>query len=229
MWRFIKSTAHVEAQDLLKSRQSSFYTYIYKITEKEAREIYKKDVWVVDSTFFHSLIDSFPTDSDYRKTLAQGHYIKTFAFENKQKVSITSIQEIDVFLLNNNTDLSIQIYDLDGEIIENANVWKGLKKLRYNKKRKTYIDKKSNRKGLLKVKHNGFTSYYNLEREYNNSTFKRTYKKVIYSKPLVYAWIPIRYVVRLPIDGARSIIKGRAVGTISRTGYFFRKTYRKVA
>ncbi len=33
-----------KAQDLINSRQTSFYTYIYKITDKQAEKIYKKDI-----------------------------------------------------------------------------------------------------------------------------------------------------------------------------------------
>ena len=49
-------------QKLIESRQTSYYTYIYKITGNEAKKIYKKDIWKVDTTFFHTLVDSFPTD-----------------------------------------------------------------------------------------------------------------------------------------------------------------------
>ena len=76
------------AQKLTQSRQSSYFTYIYQITEKEAREVYKKDLWEVDRSFFHTLVDSFPTDKGYDRNLPQGHYLQVYAEKNREKISI---------------------------------------------------------------------------------------------------------------------------------------------
>jgi hypothetical protein len=172
------------SQKLIESRQTSYYTYIYKLTKKEAEKIYKKDIWKIDTSFFHTLVDSFPTDSQYYGKLQQGHYLKTYTEREKQKLSITTIQDFDVFIFNNNTDLCIQVFDLQGNLIDNADVSVRLKKLRFNKKTQSYLDKKSNQKGLLKVTYKGFTAYYNLSRKYNNSFIKRGTRKVVYGTPI---------------------------------------------
>ncbi len=216
-------------QKLAQSRKSSYNTYIYKITEREAEKIYTKNVWKVDSSFFHTLVDTFPTDSQYVAKLPQGHYIKTFAEKNKQKFSITTIQDFDVFIFNNNTDLCIQVFDLQGKQISNADVNIGWKKLRFDKNTQSYLDKKSNEKGILKVTYQGFSAYYDLSRQYNNSFIKRGAKKLAYHTPLKYAWVPINYVVHLPIDGVKSIKEGYAQGSIRRSKYFFVRTYENVA
>ena len=109
----------------------------------------------IDSTFFHTLVDSFPTNQEYNENLDVGHYIKSFSLKNKQQFSIASIQDFDVFIFNNNTDLNIQIYDLNGEVITDADIQVSWKKLRYNKELKTYVDKRSNLKGIVKVTVNG--------------------------------------------------------------------------
>ncbi len=217
------------SQELIESRQTSYYTYIYKITHKQAEKIYKKDIWKVDTSFFHTLIDSFPTDSQYYGKLQQGHYLKTFAEREKQKLSITTIQDFDVFIFNNNTDLCIQVFDLQGNLIDNADVSVRLKKLRFNKKTQSYLDKKSNQKGLLKVTYKGFTAYYNLSRQYNNSFVKRGTRKVVYGTPIKYVWMPVNFVIFLPIDGVKSIVKGWPQGTIYRTKNFFVKSFNKIA
>lgn len=216
-------------QKLIESRQTSYYTYIYKITKKEAEKIYKKDIWKVDTTFFHTLVDSFPTDSQYHDKLPQGHYLKTFAEREKQKLLITTIQDFDVFIFNNNTDLCIQVFDLKGNLIEDAEVSVRLKKLHFNKKTQSYLDKKSNQKGLLKVTCKGFTAYYNLSRQYNNSFVKRGTRKVVYGTPIKYVWMPVNFVIFLPIDGVKSIVKGWPQGTIYRTKNFFVKSFNRIA
>lgn len=166
-------------QKLIESRKSSYYTYIYKITQKEAEEVYKKDYWKVKPSYFHTLVDSFPTDSLYSKKLQQGHYLKTFAKEEKQKVTITSIQDFDVFICNNSTDLCIQVLDLQGKLIEDATVSVRSKELHFDKKTHSYLDKKSNRKGLLKVSYHGFTAYYNLYRNNQERSHLGYRKKVV--------------------------------------------------
>ncbi|MEN8229207.1 MAG: carboxypeptidase-like regulatory domain-containing protein [Bacteroidota bacterium] len=217
------------AQDLITSRETSFYTYIFKLNDQEARKIYKKDLWQVDESYFHTLVDSIPTDSTFRNNLPVGHYLKVHSEKNKLKFNITSVQNFDVMIAKNNTDLALQIYGLDGVLIPDADVKIKWKKLRYDKKTRSYIDKKSNQNGFLKVTYHGFTAYYDLSRQYNNSSLKRTTRKVVYGTPLKYVWMPVRYVIFLPIDGVKSIASGWPQGTIQRTGRFFTKAYYKIA
>ena len=216
-------------QKLIESRQTSYYTYIYKITNKEARTIYEKDIWKVEPSYFHTLVDSFPTDSGFCGILPKGHYLKTFAEKNKQKISITTVQDFDVFIFNNNTDLCIQVFDLKGNIINDATVSVRWKKLCFNKRTQSYIDNKSNQKGLLKVTHYGFTGFYNLSRQYNNSCIKRGTRKVVYGTPIKYVWMPVNFIISLPIDGVKSVVKGWPQGTIYRTKNFFVKSFNKIA
>ncbi|WP_423126629.1 carboxypeptidase-like regulatory domain-containing protein [Gaoshiqia sp. Z1-71] len=217
------------SQKLPDSRRTSYYTYIYKLTDQEAKKIYRNDLAKVGSSCFHSLVDSFLTDSAYTGVLPKGHYLKTYAEKNKQKFSVTTVHDFDVFILNNQTDLCIQVYDLHGKIIPDAKVSVGLKKLHFDQTTQSHLDRKSNQKGLLSVKYNGFTSWYNLARQYNNSFIKRGAQKVAYHTPVKYVWLPVRYAIRLPIDGTRSIVEGGTRGTIYGTKRFFVRSFRKVA
>ena len=216
-------------QKLIESRQTSYYTYIYKITDREAKTIYKKDIWNVDAGYFHTLVDSFPTGSEYHGSLPQGHYLKTFAEKNKQKLSVTTIQNFDVFIFNNNTDLCVRIFDLKGNPINDADISVRLKKLCFNTETQSYLDIKSNQKGLLKVTHNGFTAYYDLSRQYNNSCIKRGTRKIVYGTPLKYVWMPVNFIVSLPVDTVKSVVRGWPQGTIYKTKGFFVKSYNKIA
>jgi len=217
------------SQNLLKSRHSSFYTYIYKLTDQEAKQIYQKDLWVVDQSFFHTLVDSFPTDREYLGKLPTGHYIKTYAEKNKQQIFITSVQNVDVHLLNNNTDLCMQVYDLDGNIIPDAIVKVNKKTIRFDIKTQSYTDKKSNKKGLFSVTYNGHTNYYDLWRQYDNSGFRRGTRAVVYDTPIKYIWIPVRYILFLPADAVASLVQWRPHGTIYNTKKFFVNAFEKIA
>ncbi len=218
-------TIRCHAQDLIHSRQSSYYTYIFRLTDKEAQKIYKKGVWRVDESYFHTVIDSFPTDSGFYKNLPDGNYLRAFSDKNRLKFEIASVHQFDIRILDNNTDLCIQVFDSTGKIISDASVKAGLKRLRFDRKTQTYTDRKSNYKGLLKVTHNGLIAYYDLSRRYNNPALKRIGSKIVYSIPAKYIWVPVNYVIRLPIDGVRSINRRYAIGSISRTERFFRKCF----
>jgi TonB-dependent SusC/RagA subfamily outer membrane receptor len=220
---------NIRAQALLDSRHSSYYTYLYKLTDKEAKKIYKKDLWVVDTSFFHTLVDSVATDSLQYLALPRGHYLRAFTDKDQLRLSITSVPGFDVRIVNNNTDLNIRIYDLEGFEVEDAKVTLRSKRLRYDKKSHSYRDKKSNRRGLLKVSRDGFTAFYSINREYNNPQYKRTSNKILYSVPLKYVWIPVRFVVFIPIDGVRSVVYGNTSGSIYHIERFFRNSYRKIA
>jgi len=125
---------HAIGQKLIESQQTSHYTYIYKLTDAEAKTIYTSKIWEVNPAFFHTLVDSFSTDNEYDKRLPQGHYIKTFAEKNEQKIAVTTVQDFNVYILNNNTDLRVQVYDLEGKIIPDAQLKVKRKRLRFDKK-----------------------------------------------------------------------------------------------
>jgi len=217
------------SQDLLKSRNSSYYTYIFKITDSQAEKIYKEDLLEVDETFFHSLIDSLPTDSNFNLKLLPGHYLKAYTEKDLLMIDITTVQDFDIRILNNSSDLSVQVYDSVGNIISDAIVKIKSKRLRFDKKTKSYRHRKSNKKGLLTVKYKNQTTFNNIEKQFNNSRLKRATKKVIYNPPVKYVWKPVRFVIRLPIDGVISIIRGYPNRTIWRVRDFFVNAFEKIA
>lgn len=199
------------------------------ISDDEAKKIYSKRNVDIETDYFHTLIDSFATGNSYDKKLKPGHYLKTYSDKNIQKTEIATVQNFEVFLLNNYQDLIIQLYDLDGHLIRNADVKIKRRSMRYNDDIKAFLFRKSNEKGLLEVTYLGKTSYYYLDRNYNNSTFRRSSRKLLYGTPLKYVWTPVEFVVKLPVDAVKSISDGWSTGTIRRTENFFVRTYNKVA
>jgi hypothetical protein len=67
------------SQTIVTSRRSSYYTFIYKITNEEARQLYlaKRP----EPSTFHHLRDFYPTDSTYKKELPTGHYLGAFQID----------------------------------------------------------------------------------------------------------------------------------------------------
>ncbi|HYW95016.1 MAG TPA: hypothetical protein VE870_05470, partial [Bacteroidales bacterium] len=216
-------------QDLIHGRQTSFYTYIFRLTPSEARHLYSGGTKKVDEGFFHTLVDSFQTDSAYRGILPEGHYLRVYARKNKVKFDVTTVQDFDVRILKNNTDLCIRVFDYRGKNIPDAKVRVSWKHLRYDTKTKAYIDRKSGRHGLVRVTVNDFTGYYDLDREYRVTAFKRTTRKILYGAPLKYVWVPVEYVVMLPVDGVISLIHRYPRRRIYSMVNFFRNSWNAIA
>jgi len=206
---------HSFTQDLLKSRHSSPLTYIYKITDEEAQEINSPRKWKVDSSFFHTLVDSYPTDGVYSEELSNGHYLRVFANESNLQIDYTFVQDFDIAVLNNSADLAIKVFTTSGEIIKDARVKVKGKRLRFDKRTGVYRDKKSNRRGFLSVSYKGQVAFYQLSRNQNNPLIKRIYRKTVWGTPIKYAWRPVRFIYRLPIDAVKSIRWGYPQGTIN--------------
>src|SRR5690554_5161138 len=143
----------LSAQKLLESKQSSHFTYIFKISDDEAKRIYSKRNVDIETDYFHTLIDSFATGNSYDKKLKPGHYLKTYTDKDIQKTEIATVQNLEVFLLNNYHDLVIQLYDLDGNLISDADVNVKNRSLQYNDEIQAYSLRKSNKRGLLQVTH----------------------------------------------------------------------------
>jgi len=224
----VSLVAAVEAGNLVNSRRTSAHTYIYKLTDKEASTINRKGLDQLDSTYFHTLVDEYPTDSVYRKKLATGHYLRSYSKGNKQQISYEFVPDFDVKILNNTSDLCVRVYSLKGDIIHHAKVKIGSKSLRYDSKTQSYLDKKSNRQGKLVVQVGDVKSFYELKRNQNNPYLKRVYAKTMWTRPMRYVWQPVSYIVSLPFDGVKSLIKGRAYGSIRRTGWYFQRMSSKI-
>lgn len=191
-------TVSLQAQDIRSSRKTSYYTFIYRISEREAGKIYRNDLWKVGESFFHTKIDSFPTDSTYRKKLPFGHYLYVRAEEKNLHVELKSRGNVDVKIVNNNTDLVLYLTDTTGSIIPDALVTIGGRRLRFDSLTHSYLLKKSNNHGFLSINYLGIHSFFYITRQYKSSRFKRAANCVLYRSPVKYVAIPVTMVVLFP-------------------------------
>jgi hypothetical protein len=104
------TSAH--AQNLVESRRTSYYTFIYKITNEEAEKLYTKSDQQLHDSFFHTLIGSHPSDSIYKKELPTGHYLYIKSRGASLDARMESVNNLDMAILNNHRDLllSFMIY-----------------------------------------------------------------------------------------------------------------------
>ncbi|MBX2927734.1 MAG: carboxypeptidase-like regulatory domain-containing protein [Saprospiraceae bacterium] len=211
--------------DLLNSRQSSAYTYLYRISNQQAGAICRAETWQADPTFFHTLTDSFSTGSAFNRRLPAGHYLQTRIVKNELKMDLLSVQFFDVTLLDNGADLCIAVQDTLGRVLPDATVKVDERRIPFDAKTQSYRLPKSNKKGMLTVEHSGLVTYYDLRRSWNNPAVKR----LLNNSPLRYVWRPVRFAVRLPADAVSSLVSGRRKYTTRRTGQFFKSIGRSIA
>jgi alpha-2-macroglobulin len=195
------------AQDLITSRQSTPFTYIYRLTNSEAGRIIEDNSkkLIENGTCFHTLVDSFPTGKDYTKDLLPGNYIKVCARKNRIEAELTSVMNINAQVVDNNTDLCLQLYDSTGKTISDAEVITGGKHMKYDRVINGYLIKKSNRQGIVEITYDGLVNFYDLKRQLKNPWIKRAEGKVLLGTPLKYVWIPVKVIVLVPIKIGKAL------------------------
>lgn len=206
-------TGTLGSQDLAKSRTTSPYTYIFSITEKQALDIICKGSTGKDESLFREVVDSFPAGTTYPGKLQPGNYVTAYVDNDKVRVLFNSIPNVHLAVVDNKTDLVIQVRDSTGLVIENALVKRGIRTVPYDPSTGAYRLAKSNIKGILTVTHKGVSSLYRLERTLNNSPLRRNSRKLAYATPVRYVWVPVKTVVLLPYDAVRSVIRGYGFST----------------
>lgn len=152
----------------------SSVTAIYKITDDDAEKLFKSPSWH-DDFHFHTFIDTFSTNSYPKESTLKGHYLFVKAVNDELDVSLKSFLSISAIPLNNRRDLTIQVVDSIGNIIENAEVAFEGKKLKYDKSIQAFRKRKTNKGGFLKVKANGETVFYDVHDRDKTSVFKKRY------------------------------------------------------
>ncbi len=203
------------AQDLVHSRHTSFYTYIFKLTDAEAQQVFQKDLSVVTEDFFHTTLDSFPTAKNYSKPLPLGHYLFTHTEENELIFEFHSIGLLQVKLLNNKNDLAIHLHDSLGRQVTTAQVFVKHKQIPFHTPTQSYRLRNSNQRGLLAVTYQGFTAYHVLAADHKHSKTKQLVKQVAFSRPgLGYVTLPFYQIYA-------SIRYHRPQGWIERVAHLF--------
>ncbi len=209
---FLAIMASSSGQNLLSSRQSGYYTYIFRITDADARKIYASgnDRWLKQDKYFHTLVDSFPLYTEYSGKLQPGHYLKVSVKKNQIEVSVISVLNVNVQVVNNNTDLCVQVYDSSGLLVHDAEVKADGKHMKYDDSVKGFLLKKSDRNGILEVNYNGITSLFNLSKDHNLSLARKFESMLLIGTPLKFVWVPVKFLVMAPVITVRDLINGNS-------------------
>jgi len=218
-------TCTAESQNLANSRTTSPYTYIFSITEKQALDLIRKGSTGKDESLFRTVVDSFPTGTNYTGRLKPGNYITAHVEGDKVRVLYTSVPNVHLSVVDNKTDLIIQVRDTAGQTVESAVVKRGMKTIPYDHSTNAYRLSKSNIRGILSVNYEDVSGLFRLDRTYNNSSLRRNARKLAYATPVRYVWIPVKTVVMLPYDAVRSAIRGYGFNTARRVWWGMKRFF----
>ncbi len=219
------------SQDLYSSI-STTNKFIWRISAEEAKSIFENGPTTVNEKYFHTLIDTIPIGKDfknnYNKDLSIGHYLIAGIQKENLVWSYYERSPYDVQVFQNNTDLVVQVTDSLMQPIADAKVVVKKRNLKFDKKSKSYRSRVKFNKENIEVTIDGFRSFHQVKNT-NIRSKKEVWRNVLYGKPQRYVVLPIRYIIRLPIDGFKSIRRKGHYGVIYGTKNGFRKFRRLVA
>lgn len=214
-------------QNLLKSRHSSEHVYYFRLTNKQAKEIYQSEEPLeFDEAYLRQFVDSFVVSPEY--DLPPGHYLVTDVVGDHLEFEVESVQYFQTYILNNHQDFCLQLVDTSGQIIENAKVKLDGIRVRFDQDSKSYRINKANRKGLLEVKLGEVAYYDQVDRLYDRNLPNRLGLGYVHYGVTKYVWSPVRYIVNAPGEVLREAIQYRHVSYFWRVGDFFSRLYEKV-
>jgi len=151
-------------QNLTGSRTSSYYKYIYKLTDKEALEIAKNPNLKIKESFLHTVIDSFYYErSWYKKKLPFGNYLYVNAERNKLRYASVAIANVRLERVSNNKDFQFVVVDLNGKLIEDAEVKIGDGgRIPFIRKANLYVTSLKSKSTFITVVHDGVKNYFRI-------------------------------------------------------------------
>lgn len=144
------------AQDLVDSRTTS--------SDNQALRIARQGTINSEEDLFYSKVDSFPTGTDYQGILKPGNYLKVFIDKDKIDLEYFCTPNIHVSIVDNQTDLILQLRNHTGETVTDALMRIGGRRIPFDEKTGSYSLKKANCRGIISVGHDGMTSLIRLER-----------------------------------------------------------------
>lgn len=169
---------------LTSSPQHSPLHHLYRLTNDEARYIFKKDRLNnrrYRDQLLHTPVGTFPPGKGFPDTLPSGHYLEVYAQQSKVKYIYHAAENVRCKFINNGTDLSVVVHDLQGRIITNATVHFRGKPVAFDAASQTYRLPHPKRSGILEVQHDNILNLLDLKQEtsfrHRPSSFRRLFAR----------------------------------------------------
>ena len=109
-------------QPVAHARQSSSLTKVFRLTDAQARTLYKRGLNAAQPAFFTQVADSFPSDKPSRRTLPLGHYLVAHTEGPQLVYSLRTETDREVVVVDNQVDVSLVVRDSLGRLLPDAQV-----------------------------------------------------------------------------------------------------------
>lgn len=158
-----------KAQRILRVNDQSYYVYVFRLsTEDMERYMKKKDVSALDSSYCHTVVDSFPVDSSYNKTLQPGYYLFAYAEGIRIVQQLVRFSALDIRTINDGKRFELTIHDkATGALIRDAQVEAGSARIPFDAVSGTYHCAKIKKHRYVVVRAAGETSWFSVDKAGN--------------------------------------------------------------
>ncbi|OOQ56832.1 alpha-2-macroglobulin family protein [Mucilaginibacter pedocola] len=175
-------SAAIAQRPLTNSRQSSYYTYIYKVSDADMLGYYQSPGKVFDDKVLKNPVDSFLTDKHWKNTLPAGNYVKAYANENSLKYSLIENHSAFLKLFTSTYEHRFALTDKQGNYLSNIKVLLNGKELPYDAASNTWYFKHPKSTITLQAEHKGVTNFFSVrpDANYYNGSFIHRLKTAWY-------------------------------------------------
>lgn len=191
-------TATLFAQKpLTKSRQSSYYTYLYKLTPAEVLQFYKLGDKEPDAKVFHTLADSFKTDKSWENKLPAGNYLRVRAKNNKLEYALIENHSAFLRMFSGNLEQRFALADKQGNYIKNATVKINGHNLQPDNESDTWHFKQTKDTSIIQADYAGTSNFFSVVKRDDN--YERSHQKSWLGK----LWAAVKRVFKKQPDNSR--------------------------
>ena len=197
---FIFSQITYGQNSLPESRRSSSELFVYKLDGKDVRNLYLKGKNLEES-MLHTFVMRCVEAKDI-PALPRGNYIRVRVVDNKLEYSDHTV---DNFYHSIVEDEKVMLFlsDTLGNVISNAVVKRGLKRLKFDETTQTYNTRRIGNEKIVEVNNDGVLHYIEFEKEsayyYRNNFFTSSWYKMMNGFYRVFE--PDRAYIRDKYDG----------------------------
>lgn len=147
---------------LLDSRQSSEYTYIYRLDDASTRLFLQgNQTRIKDEALTHEAA-RYLTDKPKKLLLPPGNYLKVAAVHNRLKYQLIQKHNARLILMNDHLGIQFILVDSTDNPIADAKVYAGNKQVQYNKQAETYRIKWSKKDSIYCVSYQGVSNFFKI-------------------------------------------------------------------
>lgn len=151
---------------LSESTTGSVLSYIYRLTDKEALEIYQRAIrqepWG-NEKYLHTLAGTYPRRASFPEGMAPGNYVVVYAQYDNLEYSFHPVQNVQLKMLNNNYDLALLVHEKDGTPITNAEVKAGKRNVHWDPNTHSYRLPRFRGNGIITVTSKGIMNIFSTE------------------------------------------------------------------